>query len=79
VAAFASQDVVGPAGGLRVHGFDADPLLNQRPEPGGLREPNALAAAKDDKFRAKIRQLCKMGDAKSRRLGDRDKIFKYKF
>ena len=50
VAAFAGQDVVGAAGGGRVHGLDAAAPGHQWLEPGRRTETDARAAAEDDQF-----------------------------
>ncbi len=64
MAAFTSQNVIGPAGGLCVHRFNPDPLLDQWPEPGGLWKSDALAAAENYQFWVKIGKLRKMDSAK---------------
>ena len=56
MAAFASQDVVGAAGGHGVHGFDADTPAHQRAQQGRRHKAQARAAAKNHQFRAEFGQ-----------------------
>ena len=52
MAALARENVVGAAGGRRVHGLDPRAPRHQGLEPGRLRESDALAAAENDQFGA---------------------------
>lgn len=55
--AFASQDVVGPAGRRGVHGLDAGAPRHQGLEPGRLRKADAGSAAENDQFGPELGKL----------------------
>ncbi len=60
MAAFPGQDVVGPAGSLGAHGFQADAPRHEGPQPRRRREPVALAAPEDDHFGVELREQREM-------------------
>ena len=60
MAAFASQNVVGAAGGACVHGFQAHALGHQRLQPCGLWKAKARTRAENNQFGVKFSQFCKM-------------------
>ena len=61
LAAFAHQDVVGAAGGLAVHAFDADAARRQAGDQARMDEALALAGAEDDHVRARPRRSARSG------------------
>ena len=60
VATLASEDVVGPAGRQRVHGFKANALGHQTAQKRGWRKAQTRAAAKKYQLRAVAGQLVEM-------------------
>ncbi len=63
---FAGQNVVGPAGGLGVHGFKADAFFIKGLEPLGVWKTNPGTAAEYDKFRLHV---CDEGEVTSGQIG----------
>ena len=66
-ASFTCQNVVGSAGRLGVHGFNADLFVDQGTDPGHLRKSNLLATAENDQLGIQVRQQDKV---RRRQIGE---------